>query len=112
MYDPNSASDMRRMFAEYDFINQNDTDFMKPKYIDDWEEFATVENNEMVLRSEAISSLDVAKGIIVKSNEDYELAGNARKEIKNTLKNIKAYWEPKKIRRTSCTNRLYPLKKK
>ena len=49
----------------------------------------------MALRSEAISALDIANGIVVQTQEDYELAGNARKEIKNTLKNMNIYWDPK-----------------
>ena len=95
MYDPNSASDRQRMFAEYDYINQTDTDFMRPKYIDDGEEFDEVENNELVLKSEATGVLNAAMSITVMSQHDYEYAGNQRKEIKSVLKNINDYWDPK-----------------
>jgi len=53
-------------------------------------------STETTLRTETMSLSESVKTMVVQSNDDYEAAGNARKEIKQTLKNITGYWSPKK----------------
>jgi hypothetical protein len=55
-----------------------------------------MENAELTLRTSVSGAVEAANRIIVKCLEDYEAAGNARKNIKYTLKQIAEYWEPKK----------------
>lgn len=66
------------------------------KTIDEFERMEIMENKEITLRNEVSSVIEMAKKISVKTMEDYESAGNTRKEIKYTLKNITDYWKPKK----------------
>jgi len=51
---------------------------------------------ETTLRTESDSALQQANNLQVVTEDDYSLAGNARKEIKFTLNRITKYWEPKK----------------
>lgn len=53
-------------------------------------------NVETHLQKEIGLSTELATDIIVASETDYNEAGNARKQIKHTLKLIKEYWGPKK----------------
>jgi vacuolar-type H+-ATPase subunit I/STV1 len=53
------------------------------------------ENTELTLKSDAEIALCAAKSMTVLTNNDFVDAGNARKEIKQTMKNINAYWDPK-----------------
>lgn len=53
-------------------------------------------NSETHLQKEIGLSTQLATDIVVASEADYNEAGNARKQIKHTLKLIKEYWGPKK----------------
>ena len=52
--------------------------------------------DELTLKKDVSIALQNATKTEVLSNEDYDAAGNARKEIKYTLKQIANYWAPKK----------------
>lgn len=54
-----------------------------------------MEQTDLSLKESVNSAVLAAQNIKVNNNDDYEVAGNARKELKYTLKNINAYWEPK-----------------
>lgn len=53
-----------------------------------------MENNELSVKVNG--AVQAANNVTVKSDIDYSNAGNIRKELKYTLKQIKDYWEPKK----------------
>ena len=53
-------------------------------------------NDELNLKSYADHALAEAKTMTVQSQQDYERAGNVRKDIKAMIKNIQSYWKPKK----------------
>lgn len=52
--------------------------------------------DELNLKSSADHALEQAKTMVVKSQNDYEMAGNVRKDIKAMVKSIQSYWSPKK----------------
>lgn len=52
--------------------------------------------DEMTLKQESSMALQTAANLMVLTNEDYDAAGNARKGIKYTIKQIGDYWSPKK----------------
>jgi uncharacterized protein (TIGR00255 family) len=54
-----------------------------------------MEQTELTLRNTINSAIAAAQNITVKSNDDYEIAGSARKELKYTIKQIADYWGPK-----------------
>lgn len=53
-------------------------------------------NDELNLKTSADHALAEAKTMTVQSQQDYERAGNVRKDIKAMIKNIQSYWTPKK----------------
>lgn len=55
-----------------------------------------MENTELSLRTTANSAVEAANNVIVKCDDDFISAGNARKALKYALKQITDYWAPKK----------------
>jgi hypothetical protein len=53
-------------------------------------------DNELVLRSGALTTLDSASALTVRDASDYELASNYLKTIKDTARRIVDYWKPMK----------------
>lgn len=51
---------------------------------------------ETEVKQSVNQALTIAENRVVTSNEDYQEAGNARRYIKDALKNITEYWTPKK----------------
>ena len=52
--------------------------------------------DESTLKTESALVLQSASNLLVLTNDDYDAAGNARKGIKYTMKQITDYWAPKK----------------
>lgn len=53
-------------------------------------------DSESTFKVAADAALMLAKSTVVLNQADFERAGNMRKEIKATIKNISDYWRPKK----------------